>query len=161
MLQRMYVLPMHVSFQGIDMQEEPCEEVIPPSGYYASTNYTGVLSHTLDAGAGWWHHVKPGNYWAEDNPSAAIRNPPWANGVMSWKIPIAWYQRLEYETLSWPRTFNPANRQRISASSGYRQTFTMTSDGSISIEKFGHVIMRNANDDVWLDGQKVHEGGHP
>ena len=157
MKQHLYVLPMSVSFQGIDMQETPCSEVIPPSGYYASTNYTGVLSHTIAAEAGWWHHIKPGNYWTEDNPYAAVRYPPFAEGVMTWKIPISWFQRFDGE-LSWPQTFGSISQCRVVASEAYRQTFTMSDEGTISIAKFGYVVERSTNDVVRLDGQVVHEG---
>ena len=36
-----YLGPMHVSFQGIRVAEIICENVIPPEGWFASTNYTG------------------------------------------------------------------------------------------------------------------------
>ena len=153
-----YVLPMNVSFQGIDMLEEPCNEVIPPKGFYASTNFNGVLSHTLEAGAGWWHHVKPGNYWAQDNAHAIERQPPWSEGQMSWKIPVAWYQRLEGTDSSWGRNLYVNIRRRMSASEMYRQNFTITEDGTISIWKFQHEISRATNDVIRLDGEIVHWG---
>ena len=152
MLLDIYVLPMSVSFQGIDMIEEPCYEVIPPSGYYASTNFNGVLSHTLDAQAGWWNHVKPGNRWTIDNAAANIRNPPWSEGVMSWKIPVAWYKRFNDEQYSWPRNSFESVRCRIPASESYRQVFTMSETGTMTITKFGHTISRTTNDVIHLDG---------
>ena len=156
-----YVLPMNVSFQGIDMLEEPCDEVIPPTGFYASTNFNGVLSHTLQAGAGWWHHVKPGNYWAQDNAHAIERQPPWSEGQMSWKIPVAWYQRLEGTDSSWGRNLLVNIRRRMPASEMYRQNFTITEDGTISIWKFHHEILRTTNDIIRLDGEIIHCGWDP
>ena len=157
MVLRLYVLPMNVSFQGIDMREDPCTEVIPPSGYYAGTNYNGALSHTLDAGAGWWHHVHSGNYWTEDNPYAAARYPPFAQGVMNWKIPISWNQRFDDE-LSWPRSVSSISQCRIGSSAWYRQTFSMSDNGTVSVAKFGHVADRTTNDVVRIDGSVVHDG---
>ena len=148
----LYVLPMTVSFQGIDMVEEPCNVVIPPTGYYASTNFNGELSHTLDAQAGWWNHVKQGNRWTLDNAFANVRYPPWSDGVLHWKIPVAWYQRFADEQYSWPRNSLEALRRRMAASESYLQTFTMTEGGTITISKFGHGISRTTNDVIRLDG---------
>ena len=148
----LYVLPMTVSFQGIDMIEEPCNEVIPPTGYYASTNFNGELSHTLDAQAGWWNHVKQGNRWTIDNAFANIRYPPWSDGVMQWKIPVAWYQRFAGEQYSWPRNSLETVRRRMTASESYLQIFTMTEDGTVTVSKFGHIISRTTNDVIRLDG---------
>ena len=58
--------PMHVSFEGIMLAEIPCYDIIPPEGYYATTNYTNSLSHTEDPGAGTTRRVSPGNYWTVD-----------------------------------------------------------------------------------------------
>ena len=148
----LYVLPMTVSFQGIDMVEEPCNEVIPPTGYYASTNFNGELSHTLDAQAGWWNHVKQGNRWTIDNAFANVRYPPWSDGVMRWKIPVAWYQRFADEQYSWPRNSLETLRRRIAASESYLQIFTMTENGTVTISKFDHGISRTTNDVIRLDG---------
>ena len=148
----LYVLPMTVSFQGIDMVEEPCNVVIPPTGYYASTNFNGELSHTLDAQAGWWNHVKQGNRWTIDNAFANVRYPPWSDGVMRWKIPVAWYQRFADEQYSWPRNSFETLRRRIAASESYLQIFTMTENGTVTISKFGHGISRTTNDVIRLDG---------
>jgi rod shape-determining protein MreC len=61
-----YIGPMNVSFQGVRFFEVPCDEVISPIGYYATTNYTGPVSHTEAAGAGYLHTLKSGNYWTID-----------------------------------------------------------------------------------------------
>ena len=148
----LYVLPMTVSFQGIDMVEEPCNEVVPPTGYYASTNFNGELSHTLDAQAGWWNHVKQGNRWTLDNAFANVRYPPWSDGIMHWKIPVAWYQRFAGEQYSWPRNSLEAVRRRMAGSELYLQIFTMTENGTVSVGKFEHIISRTTNDVIRLDG---------
>ena len=38
-----YIGPMNVSFQGVRFFEVPCTKVVPPIGYYATTNYTGPV----------------------------------------------------------------------------------------------------------------------
>ena len=152
--------PMHLSFQGIDVAEIPCETAIPPTGYYATTNFNGVLTHNLDAGAGYWHHVSAGNYWCVDNAQSNIRRQQWSNGQLQWNIPIQWYQRLE-STESWSRGFVHADGRLIGGSIGaYKQVFDITADGTVTVTKHQHWIDRNTNDVIRLDGEMVHDGEH-
>ena len=46
-----YIGPMSVSFQGIMVAEIPCCETNAPTGYFASTNFTGFMTHSAEAGA--------------------------------------------------------------------------------------------------------------
>ena len=39
----LYIDPLDVSFQGIDISEIPCTTVLKPEGYYATTNFDGVV----------------------------------------------------------------------------------------------------------------------
>ena len=159
MKMNLYVYPMYVSFQGIDMVEVPCNDVVPPIGYYASTNFNGYLSHCSDAGAGWWHHVKPGNYWTEDEACSGERHMPWSNGNLVWNVPIAWNYRFD-DVLSWPRNHYSSTCKRIGADSTFQQIYGIDCTGSVAIEKFDHVCERNTNDVVAVDYVIVHEGDH-
>ena len=156
----LYVEPMYVSFQGIDVAEIPCATVVQPIGYYATTNFNGVLSHTLDAEAGYWHHVGEGNYWCQDQARSNIRRPSWSEGAMTWNIPIQWYQRLE-SSGSWPRGFIHADGRLIGGSEGaYQQLFNMSAEGTVKVTKHGHWVDRTTNDVIRLDGIVVHTGNH-
>ena len=159
MKMNLYVYPMYVSFQGIDMVEVPCNDVVPPIGYYASTNFDGYLSHCSDAGAGWWHHVKAGNYWTEDAAGSGERRTPWSNGVLVWDIPIAWNYRFD-DVLSWPRNHYSSTCKKIGLDSFFQQIYGIDGAGSVTIEKFDHISERNTNDVVTVDYEIVHEGNH-
>jgi hypothetical protein len=45
-----YIAPFYVSFQGIAVSEIPCNEAIPPTGYF--TNLTSHLTHGINEHAG-------------------------------------------------------------------------------------------------------------
>ena len=161
MKMRMYVYPMHVSFQGIDMVEVPCSVVVPPIGYYNTTNFTGYLSHTLEAGAGYWHHVKSGNYWSEDHASSGERYGPWSGGMLVWNIPIAWNYRYDDPSDSWPNGHYASTCRKIGGSDAtFQQVFFIDAEGLITIEKFDHVVERGTNDVIFVDDVLVHGGGH-
>jgi len=154
----LYIVPTNVSFQGIDVSEIPCNTIIPPTGYYSLTNFNGVLSHCLAAGAGPWHHVKPGNYWCVDNAGSGIRRPVWTDGTMTWNIPIQWYQRLE-DSSSWSvGTVHAAGRLIGGAEDAYQQVFDINADGTVRVTKHQHWIDRTTNAVIRLDGSIIHQG---
>ena len=156
----LYIGPMNVSFQGIDVSEIPCETVLQPSGYYATTNFDGVLVHNLDAGAGYWHHVSVGNYWCMDDAGSNDRRQVWSNGTMTWNIPIQWYQRLD-ATESWARGSVHSDGRLIGGSeNAYQQVFEITESGTVKVAKHQHWIERTTNDVIRLDGVTVHDGNH-
>ena len=160
MRQELFVGPMHVSFRGIDMAEIPCESILPPTGYYATTNFSGALSHTAAAGAGFWHHIGEGNRWCVDHVASAVRPQPWSDGEMTWKIPIQWFERLE-SSLSWPDGMVFSDGKFVGGSEvAHLQVFNMTECGTARVSKHGHWISRTTNDVIRLDGRVVHEGGH-
>lgn len=160
MYQTLHVTPMYVSFCGIDMAEIPCDSVVPPSGYYASTNFAGSLSHTSAVGAGAWHHVGVGNRWCVDHAASGARTPPWSDGVMVWKIPIQWFQRLD-SSLSWLNGMTFSDGKLVGGSdSAYMQAFEMSGSGTVKVTKHGHWISRSTNDVIRLDGRQVHGGVH-
>jgi hypothetical protein len=91
-----YIGPMDVSFRGVKVVELPCSNAVPPVGYFATTNYTGHLSHTSDAGAGWVHPIGAGNYWTVDEAGRSTPYVNWSEGQLVWRIPIGW-KRMMYD----------------------------------------------------------------
>ena len=156
----LYISPMYVSFQGIDVSEIPCETVLQPTGYYATTNFDGVLVHNFDAEAGYWHHVSAGNYWCIDDAKSNVRRQVWSNGTMTWNVPVQWYQRLD-ATESWTRGSVHSDGRLIGGSeSAYQQVFEITESGTVKVTKHQHWIERTTNDVIRLDGVTVHDGDH-
>jgi len=160
MRMRMYVYPMYVSFQGIDMVEVPCNVALPPFGYYATTNYNGPLSHTMETGAGFWHHVKAGNFWSEDHATSGERQGPWNSGRLVWNIPIAWNYRYDDPSDSWPNGHYASTCKTVGNDSDVQQVYCISANGTITIEKFDHEAERSTNDVVIVDEIIVHEGAH-
>lgn len=158
MVLRLYVLPMTVSFQGVDMMEVPCDDVIPPTGYYTTSAFNGSLTHTIAAGAGIWNHISEGNFWMEDNAWANRRVTPWFDGQLSWKIPIGWFLRFDDESASWPRGTNINACRRIGTDVSFLQVFNIDAYGTIKLSKHANEIVRGTNDVIRLNGTVVHEG---
>ena len=146
-----YIGPMHVSFQGVKVAEIPCESVIPPEGWFASTNYTGSLSHDYYAGAGPLHPITDGNYWMADEAGRDVPYGNWFAGRMTWKIPIGW-KRILSDGDDFTHMKNPDFEQWGVASSrplliggsedSYLQIFKIDENGTASVEKFGHRLSR-------------------
>ena len=82
-----YIGPMDVSFQGVKVVERLCSNAIPPVGCFATTNYTGHHTHTVDAGAGVVHPIGGGNYWTVDEAGRSIPYVNWSAGQLAWKSP--------------------------------------------------------------------------
>jgi len=144
--------PMTVSFQGVKMLEVPCTNAILPTGYFDTTNYTGYLTHTADAGAGWVHRIGEGNYWTIDEAGRSIPYPNWSSGQLIWKIPIGW-KRLRYDddnstcadNPDHEYLWNPNSRPLLIGNSedAYTQIFSISGNGASSVEKFGHRLLRS------------------
>ncbi len=148
---RNYVGPMYVSFRGVQMFEVPCENLVPPEGYFATTNFTGFLTHTAQAGAGIAFTVKEGNYWTEDEAGRTEAYSNWSAGRLVWKIPIGWRriprderpfgvaEEVEYEKYG-----NDSSRPLLigNREDAYLQVYTIESNGTSSVEKFGYRLTR-------------------
>ena len=146
-----YISPGNVSFEGIAVAEIPCTEAIPPTGYYATSNYTGPLTHTDLAGAGNVISIKGLNYWCRDQ--AGYDNPieNWSAGVLVWKIPVGW-KRLLFDGDPPSRTFECDYERHNDATSrplliggrtdAYTQTYRIDAEGTASVEKFGWRLIR-------------------
>ena len=146
-----YVGPMHVSFQGIKVAEIPCVSVIPPEGWFSTTNYTGSLSHNYYAGAGSLYPITDGNYWMTDEAGRDRVCDNWSSGRLVWKIPIGW-QRLQFDGDDFTHMENPDFEQWGNSSSrplliggsedSYLQVFEIDENGTASVEKFGYRLSR-------------------
>jgi hypothetical protein len=149
---------MEVSFQGVRFFEVPCKDVISPIGYYATTNYTGLLSHVQEAGAGYLHTLKEGNYWTIDEAGRDAPYQNWSAGKLEWKVPIGWrrfrsddekYGIGEYA--DYERHNDKASRPLLIGNRNdmYKQIFAIESDGTASVSKFGYKLSRSR---WWLKG---------
>ena len=87
---------MTVSFQGVKVFEVPCTNAVPPVGYFATTNFTGNLTHSQDAGAGCLFRIGDRNFWTVDEAGRSALYSNWSSGTLVWKVPIGW-RRLRYE----------------------------------------------------------------
>ena len=143
---------MNVSFQGVRFLEVPCYDVIQPTGYYATTNYTGPLSHNEAAGAGYLHTLKSGNYWTIDEAGRDVPYQNWSAGRLEWKIPIGW-KRFQYDGEDFPRANgvdfakhkDETSRKLLigNREDMYKQIFEIESDGTAVIRKFGYKLSRS------------------
>ncbi len=161
-----YVGPMNVSFRGILVSEIPCIHTNTPTGFFATTNFTGQLTHWFVdfPGGAMAFRIKAGNYWTVDRAGhpGAYRN--WSAGRLEWDIPIGWFRLsldddamhvisdCEYEIRRNDKTRPFLIGGRMDA---YKQVFSISEDGTASIEKHGHTMSRSRNCRVLLDGTTI------
>ena len=146
-----YIGPFHVSFQGVKVAEIPCEEPIPPTGYYATSDYTGQLTHTYRAVAGGMISVTNDNFWCHDRAGYDFPVNNWSAGTLVWKVPIGW-KRLLYENYpantttvcDYERHLDTTSRPLLigGRTDAYVETFRIDADGTMSVEKFGWRLIR-------------------
>ena len=148
---RNYIGPFNVSFSGVQIYEVPCTNAIPPTGYFATTNYTGPLMHDYP-NAGYLHIPDAQNYWATDEAGRDVPYSDWSAGTLTWKVPIGWRRiRQGDETLFATRQIDYALYDNYKSrplliggrEDAYAQTFEIESDGTSSIRKFGYKLERN------------------
>lgn len=137
-----YIGPLTVSFRGIRVAEVPCEEVIAPTGYFATSNFTGFRTHTTDAGAGYARRVQAGNRWTMDEAGGGLY-PNWSSGRLEWKIPIGWFRIGPDENeigfvdhAERVDSDDPGSRELLIGGSAdaYKQVFTIDEDGTAKVE---------------------------
>ena len=147
-----YIGPMTVSFKGVKVFEVPCVNAVSPVGYFATSNYTGRLSHDYYAGAGPLHSIQDSNYWTTDYAGRELPYENWSAGRLEWKIPIGW-RRFRSEGDDSDSAFVPDYAKHLDFNSRpliigndegrYMQIWTIEADGSSSIEKFGYRLSRS------------------
>ena len=100
---------------------------------------TVFLSHTIAAGAGVWRQVH-GSAWTIDGVGRSTTYPqPWLEGWKIWEIPVGWGDALH--VLKGQVQPNPTT-----------QVFTIDTNGTATIEKYGHIIERRIDNKVFKDG---------
>ena len=148
-----FIAPFHVSFQGVRVAEIPCDDAIPPTGYFATDNYTGPLTHNADAGAQFQIRVQANNRWRQDSAGSNRVIDNWSEGTLVWKIPIGWLRlqsegenditgviKCDYESYG-----NTNSRPLLigGRADAYTQTFNIDSSGTTTLEKFGWRMTRS------------------
>ena len=98
----------------------------------------------MSNGAGVWKPVANDNTFSTDDVFFEENPSPWSEGEITWFIPCEWTTARSNLTVGVGTRFcNPIQR------------FTLMTDGTASIGKFGHVVTRNTNDVIFLDGRIV------
>ena len=143
--------------------EIPCYVTNAPTGYFATTNFTGFMTHSTDAGAGLARRIQERNRWTIDEAGGGLyRN--WSAGQLTWDIPVGWGRlpsddydfkplpSAEYEMRnnSNTRTLLIGGRMDL-----YTQRFKIDDDGTARVDKFGHWLSRGRSCRIILDGKTV------
>ena len=153
----LYVLPLTVSFQNIAVEEVP-NELGGPSGYFTNAYFSAYWHHNRDCGAGRWRKINDNNYFMTDIPAVSISLPRmradgtlvhsndttvgWQDGQLIWEDPFGWNVTNVSETASEYGTF----------ATGTRQETVVTSDGTVTLRKFGNEAVRGTNGIPFLNG---------
>ena len=129
-----YLLPLTVSFYRVQAQEVPATSNLNVTGYFANTNFfpTGPPIHNAAAGAGPWIGTGWDNKNGVDTAASGttlVSRQPWAAGSFTWPVPVVW--RIGS---------GPTNNLTRTD-----QTFSITTNGTVSVQKFGHSVTRGTN----------------
>ena len=161
LVQRYRVLPLTVNFTRLRIEEVPCYDLIPPTGYFIYTSPDRFpRTHTSGAGAGEWFFVDPGNLVGASEggrdkagcKAALTRRMPdgtptddpsygWLGGDLTWKVPFGWRHR-DASDIEPFGVFADDTRQIMS----------ITESGDFSVRKLGHTATRLLNGTITVDG---------
>ena len=165
LVQEFYVQPLDVSFSALSIEEVPCFDVIPSTGYYVSVTGRWEKSHTVAAGAGRWRRVTGGNRVGGEGvvDSAGMMDAlprvdadghetddpqcGWCSGYMIWKIPFGWQSSV----FVWPS----AAPQLGTFAEDTRQTFTISDFGDYKVRKFANEAERKIDGTIYFNGARV------
>lgn len=161
-----YVGPMNVSFHGIMVSEIPCVHTNMPSGFFATTNYTGQWTHKYIFDDGWAMatRIETNNYWTVDRAGHPGTYNNWSAGRLVWDIPIGWVRmRFDGDVRHGVReeehegVTNKNTRALLIGGSQdvYQQIFSISDDGTASIEKHGHSMSRGRFCRIIVDGETI------
>ena len=143
----LYVHPLSVCFRGLSVVEIPCDRGVL-NGYFAD-NMPYYRSHTVEWGAGRWFAVAEGNHVGDadttDHVNTTLCSKPYYGGTWQWDIPIGWKPN------AWPSSA-PHHKQFPTMYSLFN---TITDQGTVSIRKFDHTLIRTTNDVYVLDGVRL------
>ena len=161
-----YVGPMNVSFHGIMVSEIPCTHTNMPSGFFATPNYTGQWTHNNIFDVGWAMatRIAPNNYWTVDQAGHPGTYNNWSAGRLVWDVPIGWVRmRFDGDDRHGVRTeehegvTNENTRALLIGGSqdAYQQIFSISEDGTATIEKHGHTMSRGRFCRIIVDGKTI------
>jgi hypothetical protein len=162
LVQRYRLLPLNVDFSALEIEEVPCNDAIPPTGYFVHTP-TNVFprTHSEAAGAGVWNVVVDGNFIEgrggkrmRDHagyldqlprmmPDGTTTNNPaygWLGGSLLWKVPFGW--KLKGTSSKTPSGVFAEDTLQIQS---------ITETGDYSVEKLGHTATRQITGPITLD----------
>ena len=132
--------PMLLMGGDVTPPENSDGQSCPHCGYYDDRTKGGNWSHTAADGAGPWHTVLGSGYVMTDFAGRKVSYAtPWSEGSKTWQIPMSWG---EGGVLEFPFATNPTT-----------QEFTLYSNGTFRIRKFGHEAERNVLGFIWKDGE--------
>ena len=152
------IAPFDVSFGWISVEEVP-SLLGEHDGYFNHPSFEADWSHTRAAGAGKWTKVQPNNFYGTDY--AAISNSlprmtssgvltndvqfGWQYGTIVWQVPIGWGEEnssgYDEEVGLFPTTET--------------QQMVIFPDGKCGVRKFRHMVTREIDGTVNLDGRQV------
>ena len=155
-------MPLEVDFSGLKIEEVPCNDEIPPTGYFIHTPTNVFLrTHTHEAGAGRWINVDLGNYigingnardragyegvlprMMPDGTVTTNESYGWLGGSLTWKIPFGWKSRENISDDAPSGIF----------AEGTRQIMSITDTGDFHIQKLLHSAIRQINGSLTVDG---------
>ena len=165
-----YVGPMNVSFHGIMVSEIPCTHTNMPSGYFATTNYTGQWTHRciFVDGYGMATRIGMDNYWTVDRAGHPGSYNNWSAGRLAWDVPIGWVRmrfdgderhgvrEAEREINSTEPEENTSRPLLIGGSeAAYQQIFSIAEDGTATVKKHGHTMSRGRFCRIVIDGKTI------
>jgi hypothetical protein len=137
---RVYMGPTNVSFYRVQLMEV-ATNAASITGYYADpVNAWDPPEDLKDFQANVWFQIFADNSWqhnGEDDGTDYDRawwaddNPPWPpGGKLSWNY-----------TAQWKIGAGPTNK----LSTSWSQQVTLDSDGTVTVQKFGHTVTRDTN----------------
>lgn len=151
----LYVLPRDVSFEGLAVEEVPCDAGTA-SGYFGHEHFTNLLSHTSDNGAGNWIVLNGRHLFGEDEPrietalpritpAGILTNDPqfgWSYGTLDWAIPYGWNEGDTSE--------DAEVRGRFAEDTVHQNVIFAT--GKTGVRKLNHMVTREIDGTIYLDG---------
>ncbi len=139
---RVYVGPTNVSFYRVQFMEA-LTYATNISGYYSNTTlYPNPPVNLTDPSANKWFQINPDNSWQYNNRNdgndydrtydgaPGLEPPPWSQGGYTWNY-----------TPKWKIDAGQTNNVQTPWSA----QFTIGSDGTLTVQKFGHTVTRNTN----------------
>ncbi|MBO7683317.1 MAG: hypothetical protein J6T51_01150 [Kiritimatiellae bacterium] len=155
----LFLEPSDVSFKWIAVEEVP-SLLGEHEGYFNNPAFEPEWSHTVANGAGRWMQVGDNNYLGKDNaamtnslprmtPDGVLTNDvqfSWRYGSIVWQVPIGWGEGDD----------DPNFGELLDClMTGETQEMVIFSDGKFGVRKFRHMVTREVDGTVHLDGRQV------